>query len=308
MHIRFQHWGLWLLVPLFLFSCRLSTPQVPATQPTTEVSTPKAQTLRFSSLSELQAALHWTPETVPMISAHRGGPVPGFPENCIPTFEHTLSITPAMLEMDISRSRDGQLFLLHDNTLDRTTTGSGPAGDHNWEQLQELRLVDNEGNATDFKIPTLQEVLEWGRGKCLMSLDIKQGVPLKEVIEAVEAAKAEHSVVLITYNNLDAEAIHRFNPDLMISASIRNFDELKRFQDTGVPLQNVIAFTGTRTKEKAFYDKLHALGIRCILGTLGNLDKSAAAKGNSLYEQWHALGADIFATDRPAAVAETFFK
>ena len=306
--MKLQYKTLWfsLIIPLLLLSCRSNTQEVPSTNTPTQ-TTPKAAQLAFDDIAALQKALQWTPDVQPIISAHRGGPVPGYPENCIPTFEHTLSITPAMLEMDVNRTRDGQLILMHDNSLDRTTTGSGYVDSKDWDQIEGLKLIDNEGNKTDYSVPTLEEVLAWGRGKCIMSLDIKRGVPLKEVVDAVEAADAVQSVVIIVYNTLDAETIHRLNPDLMMSASIRNFEELDRFQETGVPLKNVIAFTGTRTKSADFYEKMHSLGVRCILGTLGNLDKSAASKGDQLYEEWRALGADIFATDRPAAVAKTFF-
>ncbi len=50
--------------------------------------------------------------------------------------------------------------------------------------------------------------------------------------------------------------------------------------------------------DPVLYQELHAEDVMCILGTLGNLDKKAAAKGDHLYREWASIGIDIFATDR----------
>ncbi|MEL7148815.1 MAG: glycerophosphodiester phosphodiesterase, partial [Bacteroidota bacterium] len=69
--------------------------------------------------------------------------------------------------------------------------------------------------------------------------------------------------------------------------------------------KNLLGFVGTREPSKAHYAKLKALGIKTILGTLGNLDRSAMAKGNDdVYFGYFKNGADIIATDRPLEVAK----
>ena len=61
----------------------------------------------------------------------------------------------------------------------------------------------------------------------------------------------------------------------------------------------MLAFTGTRLSKAPLYKRLHKEGIVCILGTLGNLDKQAEARGEDMYQYWKSLGVDILATDRP---------
>jgi len=56
---------------------------------------------------------------------------------------------------------------------------------------------------------------------------------------------------------------------------------------------------GTREPNSVWLQTLHSKGIRCILGTLGNLDKMAAAKSDTLYQTWYKAGADMMSTDRP---------
>ena len=65
-------------------------------------------------------------DPMPIVSAHRGGAVPGFPENCIATFENTIRHTYSIMEIDLRYSKDGEIVLHHDPLLERTATGQGP--------------------------------------------------------------------------------------------------------------------------------------------------------------------------------------
>jgi len=193
--------------------------------------------------------------------------------------------------------------MMHDNTLDRTTTGTGLVKQHSLGEIKKLQLKDSEGNITAYDIPPLREVLEWTKGNAILTLDIKKGVPLEKVIRLVEETNSEAYAVIITYNIEQAKEVYNFNPDLMISASIRNEEELNSLLVSGIPLENIIAFTGTSLKSAVFFDNLHAKGIYCILGTLGNLDNKAIAKGDKIYLDFISTGADILATDRPIEVS-----
>ncbi|MEO1714458.1 MAG: glycerophosphodiester phosphodiesterase family protein [Bacteroidota bacterium] len=285
---------------LLLTACKSSTPSPAET-------VDRLPNLQFADANRLSEAFVWKENNPTLISAHRGGPEAGFPENCIETFEHTIGYAPSILEMDVVQSSDDVLYLMHDNSLDRTTTGTGKVSEKPWAYVQTLTLVDNDGEATGYKVPTLMETLEWARGKAILSLDVKRGVPFERVVEEVEVAQAEGYIMIIVYNLNDAQKVYELNPNLMMSVSIRNQEELDRFKATGIPSTRVVAFTGTRLKEARFYEQLHQEGISCILGTLGNLDKQAAARGDELYLQHRDLGVDIFATDRPGAVAKMLY-
>ena len=65
-----------------------------------------------------------------------------------------------MIELDARPTSDGILVLMHDNTIDRTTNGSGAVGDYSYQQLQQLYLKDAAGNLTNERIPTLEERIE----------------------------------------------------------------------------------------------------------------------------------------------------
>ncbi|GAB3166001.1 glycerophosphodiester phosphodiesterase family protein [Telluribacter humicola] len=254
----------------------------------------------YVHVDNLAEYLHYQPGKKPQISAHRGGgDYNGYPENCIESFAFLARRMPIVIETDIAMTRDSVLLMMHDDTYERTTTGTGRVSDQDWEYAQTLYLEDNKGTRTRYRIPTLDEVLKWGRGKVVYTLDVKRSVPLHRVVEAVQRAGAADYAAIITYSVQQAELVHRLDPSLMISVTIRNRDEYQRLHEAGVPDNRMVAFVGTREAPAELYDFLHKKGIMCILGTLGNLDKMAIARGDEVYVKFVENGADILSTDRP---------
>lgn len=260
--------------------------------------------IQVNSLKDTEDFYSWTDDRIPMVSAHRGGPYPGFPENAIETFANVLTYTPAIIELDVAMTKDSVLVLMHDDDLERTTTGEGKVNEVNFEYIQTLFLEDNDGNLTDFKIPTLEEALIWSNGKALLTVDIKRSVPYKKIVEEVRNTKSEAHAALISYSFEAAKKLHLMAPELMLSVTIRNEEEIERQEETGIPWNRVIAFTGVAERSAEFNQAIHDKGIFTILGTLGNLDKSAEARGEDLYVGFVQNGADILATDRPIEAAK----
>lgn len=122
MNLNFTKNGLLFSFALLFLGC----------QSVTQLSSP---TIEISDVQAAQDFYFWTEDRIPMVSAHRGGPYPGFPENAIETFENVSKQTPAVIEFDVAISKDSVLVLMHDNTLERTTTGSGKVIDHTYAEL-----------------------------------------------------------------------------------------------------------------------------------------------------------------------------
>jgi glycerophosphoryl diester phosphodiesterase len=254
--------------------------------------------LSFTDTKDLQLFLNAKKTTYPLISVHRGGPMKGFPENCIETFENATSYQPVIIEFDVALSKDSALVIMHDDKLDRTTDGTGPIGSYSYAELQKIHLKDNEGTVTAFKIPTLDQVLTWGKNKVLFTIDLKEGVPYRKIVEAVRKTHSESNSIVITYNANQAAEVHKLAPDLMISASVGGKEDLDRLNSMGVPNDRIVAFVGVSAPNKSVYEYLHSKGISCILGTMGNLDKSAAANPNrKVYYNLVANGANILSSD-----------
>lgn len=283
---------------VFLWACNASN-----SQDSVNNVTPRFRAQAFNE-EGLESFFSWSEDRIPLVSAHRGGPYSGFPENAIETFQHVVDHTPAVIECDIAMTKDSVLVMMHDYTLDRTTTGSGEVFDKTWEELQSLNLIDNGGKATSFKIPRLDDVLEWGKGKALFTLDVKRGVPFSMVVQAVEKYKMENFAAVISYSANDAQTIYELNNDLMISVGIGNKEAYEAHKALGIPDENMIAFVGVSEPEPSVYQMLHAKGISTILGVLGNLDKKAEARGDQIYAGFVQNGADVLATDRPLEAAK----
>ena len=237
----------------------------------------------------------------PSISVHRGGKgIKHYPENSLETLRYVNDSISAIFEIDIAQTKDGSLVLMHDNSIDRTTNGSGLVKNLTYKELKKYSLVDDYGNQTNYKIPLFSEVLKWSKANnVILTIDIKRSVSQKDVIKAIEEADAEDISIIITYDVEQAKSAHSLAPDLLLSVSARNDEEFDRLLKANIPTENMLAFTGTRLSDKSLYQRLHDNDIVCILGTLGNLDKQAEAKGEKLYLQWKKLGVDILATDRP---------
>ena len=120
----------------------------------------------------------------------------------------------------------------------------------------------------------------WAKeNKVILTIDIKRSVNLKDVIDVIREVKAEPISIIITYDIKQAERAHKLAPNLLLSVTARNQKELDWLIHSSIPTENMMAFTGTRQSSPELYNKIHSYGIKCILGTLGNLDRQAKSKG-----------------------------
>jgi glycerophosphoryl diester phosphodiesterase len=109
----------------------------------------------------------------PLFAAHRGGAAL-WPENSLLAFGNALALGVDYLELDVHLSRDGEVMVIHDATLERTTTGSGPVRERTAAELGALRLKDRGGAVTAEPVPTLDQVVALAAtGKRQMLLEIK---------------------------------------------------------------------------------------------------------------------------------------
>lgn len=258
---------------------------------------------------ELQELFLHMDGALPFVSAHRGGPQKGFPENCIETFEHTLQHAFATLEVDPRYTKDGAIVLHHDATLERTTTGRGAVSSLTLAELKQLKLKDTEGNVTAFALPTLDEALEWARGKTILVLDQKD-VPVAARVKKIEEHHAEGCAMLIVGSFKDAQECHKLNPSIFMEVMIPNREKAAEFDTLGIPWRNVVAFVGhVPPEDVGLYEMIHAKGANCMIGTSRNLDKQVISgrvkdikELEPAYRAFMKRGADLIETDIPVAL------
>lgn len=244
------------------------------------------------------------------ISAHRAVSALDQPENSIVAIEATGRAIPnAILELDAVLTKDRQLVLMHDDTMDRTTTGRGRVADLTLAQVKQARLKASNGALTRAAPPTLGEALDAaGRVGAIASIDLKPAngettVDLaRAVIDQVRQSRAGNRVILITYNDADARAVAAMAPEMIISAGLSGVDDL-----SGLNPAQILAWTGTREERPALWRALREAGVEVQFGTLGaegvRRDDRYAADGDvSEYRDLVRQGVTVIATDTPLAV------
>lgn len=266
----------------------------------------KLNVLKIKSANDLHAYFRHTGNDPLLITGHRGGMVKGFPENSIATFENTLKHTPAFFEIDPRLTKDSVMVLMHDATLDRTTTGQGKLSDYTYEELKKFRLKDAEGNITDFPIPTLSEVIEWARGKTVLNLDHKD-VPLAMTAALIKKHKADAFVMLTVHSAAEMTYYLSQNKNHTFSAFIRNRKEYEDYEKAGVPFTQMIAYIGPHVKpeNKELYALLNKKGTMCMISAASSYDKlKTAEERKAAYIAIAKDGASILESDYPIEAAE----
>lgn len=177
----------------------------------------------------------------PLFFAHRGGGALA-PENTLEAFRQAVEVWEAdILETDVHRTRDGHLVVIHDETVDRTTDGSGAVAEMTLDELRELdagyRFTNPEGEplfrGRGLKIPTFREVLE-AFPRTRLNVDAKGAGVTRPLMEEVARHGAEHRVLLACAQEEGrADRLGYRGPTSATRKQIRNFYLLHRLPGGG---------------------------------------------------------------------------
>lgn len=166
----------------------------------------------------------WIRPDQPLAIAHRGNAVAA-PENTLAAYQQAFSDGVDMIETDVNISKDGQLIIIHDSTLDRTTNLSGNVHDHT---LEELRQADVgswfHANFSNERIPTIQEAMDFSdRFQLAMCFEVKglgtqrSFVIAEKLVDIIQKHNAFDRIFLSSYYH-DALAQAKIKaPQLMLA-------------------------------------------------------------------------------------------
>jgi len=146
----------------------------------------------------------------PFVFAHRGARRVA-PENTLPAFDAALQMGADGIELDVHLTADGQLVVIHDFSVDKTTDGCGQVAQMAAADLRRLDAGGHFGAAfAETRIPTLEEVLDLVGDRCLLNIEIKSMDPY-----ARDAS--EYVAAIIRQRNLyDQVIVSSFNPITLI--------------------------------------------------------------------------------------------
>ncbi len=159
--------------------------------------------------------------TMPLIIAHRGASVKA-PENTLAAFELAFEMGADGVELDVMLSKDEQLVVIHDDTVDRTTNGSGRVSDFPLNILQGLDAGSVFSTAfCGEQLPSLAEVFERFGGKMLINVELKNyATPFDgltdKVVNLIQKYKLLNSVLLSSFNPLNLRRAKRRLPEVRL--------------------------------------------------------------------------------------------
>ena len=151
---------------------------------------------------------------MPKIIAHRGANAYA-PENTIGAFKLALEQGADGIELDVMLSKDGQLVVIHDDSVDRTTDGIGLVKSKTLEELKSLDAGEGQ------RIPTLEEVFEQFGGRLIINVELKNyasifdSLPFK-VARLVKNHQLEESVIISSFNPFNLPRFHKKLPEVPV--------------------------------------------------------------------------------------------
>lgn len=222
------------------------------------------------------------------IIAHRGGAGLGL-ENTLSCIEAGLGCSSvSMIEVDVHLTKDGEVVVMHDPTVDRMTNYSGKIENMTLEQLKALRVV---GNCHSERIPTLREVLNLIGDRAEVLLEIKRpdnrddGLE-KACLDIIKECGAYGRVTVQSFNDIVLDRFHSMDPSIRLEKLlfVRPFNLKKIAQQKHIASYNIFHL-GLVTRR--FVDKMHSIGKEVKVWTLQSP------------QQHHAPNLDGIITDRP---------
>jgi glycerophosphoryl diester phosphodiesterase len=178
------------------------------------------------------SASQW-PEWTVLNIAHRGGIVPGYAENTLAAYRRAISYGVDVIEIDLRGTRDGEVIILHDETLDRTTDGTGEVTDYTLGQLKQLNAGEGES------IPTYAEVLELVAGtgvKLLLDIKVSPVLDKEQVVRLTESHDAVLDVIVGVRTLDDLRQFRKLNPNIRTLGFIRRPEDIDGFVAAGIDI------------------------------------------------------------------------
>lgn len=247
----------------------------------------------------------------PWVAAHRGE-WRDYPENSIPAILKAAEYGAEIIEIDLKRTADGHLVLVHDETVDRTTNGTGKVSALTLAEIKELRLRQGQGNGpaplTDMEVVTFEEALEAVKGKNIL-FNLDKGWEYREqLVDELEAADMlEYGLFKGSPTTAEAIEFMEAHPDAQYMHIIndKEYGHFQEFLDAGVMPDGIEVAFNTLEDPQAdpeylkWIDQHTDLWLNSMWNSVGGgYTDEASLRDPAL--GWQALvdlGADVIQTD-----------
>lgn len=268
-------------------------------------------------LNEILSELSAPAKQSVLVVSHRGD-WRNAPENSLQAFQNCIDMGVDMVELDLKKTKDGELILMHDNTLNRTTNGTGKPEDYTLAELKKLRLKNGAGCLTRHKIPTLRETMLLCKGKILVNVD--KGYEYFEDVQKIleETGTANQCVVK---EKIPYQTIKEQHGDILDKVIFMPKADLCKPKAESIidsylqnekPLAFEVRFFQVNDKVFELIKKLNDNGIKVFVNALwpaqnAEHDDDRAVELKQPDESWGWLiqqGFKLIQTDRPALLLD----
>lgn len=245
------------------------------------------------------------------IAGHRGGYYDEHPESSLPLFgsiAKKFKGDTIIVELDLRKSKDGTIYILHDETLDRTTNGTGKIDQHEDSYLDSLFLKKENGQLTHERIPTFNEVLTFIRRKNInLMLDIKTPIHA-EVYQLVKKAKMENRMMTLTFNMDLTKKVAALSNQISLSALMESEKDWLQFKDVPMLPGRKIAYINSKTPV-TLIQEMKKNKVRIMADVSEALRNSGKPLEEADYQnKVKESSLDILITDFPIEARKAFLK
>ncbi len=265
----------------------------------------KATKIRESFLSGQPSEL--------LVVSHRGD-WRNAPENSLQAIRNCIEMGVDMVEIDLKKTKDGHLVLMHDRLINRTMNGKGNAEDYTLAELKAMNLKNGAGCKTRHKIPTFEEVMLLCKGKIMVNVDkgydyFKEAYAILEKTGTVDQCvmkaslpydkvKAENGEVLDKMIFMPVVNLHKEGAEAIIDSYLEHMR----------PVAFELVFDNDSSEVQRLIKKVRDSGAKIFINTLwpelcGGHDDDRAVELRQPEESWGWVvnqGAKLIQTDRPA--------
>ncbi len=230
----------------------------------------------------------------PGIIAHRGVSSL-YPENSLIGFEKAAEIKADGVECDIRKTADGQIVIMHDANIDRSTTGQGFVCMMKLEEIKKFPLKDRQGKVWNEQyVPTLDEFIELMKGNdLLIRMEIKEVGVEKQAIEKIKSAGLQERVTFTSFLPMAIRTVKSIDRSIKTGIITERFVQVE--YEHIRPDIDAVDFCFGATLDRQMYDRARDDGLILDLWTINDIETFRKAL------EWKP---DFVTTDYPQIMLE----
>jgi glycerophosphoryl diester phosphodiesterase len=243
-----------------------------------------------------------------LVASHRGD-WRNYAENSIEGIESCIQMGVDIVEIDVAKTKDGHLILMHDKTIDRATNGKGSPKDYTLDEIRRFNLKNGLGRTSEYKIPTLKEAMLVAKDKIIVNLD-KADEYFDDVYQILEETGTIGQAIIKSEKPYE-ELLQEYGDNLnkMLFMPVLNLDKMSADSVFSVLDKNYLAYELVFNDDQGdlllqIKDKVKgksSIWINSLWPSLcaGRSDDRAVTDPDSNWGYLIEHGANMLQTDRP---------